>query len=462
MEAIILCGGEGTRLWPYNLNTPKSLTHVANKPIVAYSLESLLALGITNITLLVKSISDGYHQQLGKIPILADALSKGAITINEVGETNGPADTLGRYMTRHATFSDAILLLFGDQYVSRDGLQSVIDNTNNNVALFRYLTEDKRSDRIAYDLTSDEPLFFYHPRRAGYDHELCALKCDRQHVRRLTTALPSIYDSVQCGMMPSNEKFIAPLVAELSERGTLTSLVTQKGYHLDYPWDILSVNQYMTEKLCGEVTQTHLSDTSTMSKLAISRGQVKLGDNSYIGDQVILKGNVIIGNNTNIIDGAIVGNNVIIGNNCVIKDRCRIADNSVIGDNCVIGHCAELEGVINRNTYLYHHCEIYGLLGQSVDIGAGTSFGNLRFDDARVSHNIHGKRITPMAYSNAVYLGDFVRTGVNTSIMPGVKVGSRSVIGSNVCLNEDVKSNTIIYVKQDLKTAPWGNDVYGR
>ena len=40
-------------------------------------------------------------------------------------------------------------------------------------------------------------------------------------------------------------------------------------------------------------------------------------------------------------------------------------------------------------------------------------------------------------------IGDNCRTGINVSIMPGVKIGPNSIIGPSVNLTEDVNSYTI-------------------
>ena len=63
--------------------------------------------------------------------------------------------------------------------------------------------------------------------------------------------------------------------------------------------------------------------------------------------------------------------------------------------------------------------------------------------------------------ANATYMGEYCRTGVNAMIMPGRKIGSYSVVGAGVILNEDVPSQTIITVKQELVKKPWGPSRYG-
>jgi bifunctional UDP-N-acetylglucosamine pyrophosphorylase/glucosamine-1-phosphate N-acetyltransferase len=134
---------------------------------------------------------------------------------------------------------------------------------------------------------------------------------------------------------------------------------------------------------------------------------------------------------------------------------------AVIGDRCVINHCAELNGVLMENVYLYHYMEFYGVLGCSTDLGAATVCGTLRFDDGETTHTVKGRREHPLHHSNASYLGDYVRTGVNAIIMPGCKVGVYSIVGPGVLLSEDLPNGTRVAVKQVVERGEWGPNRYG-
>lgn len=70
-HAVILAAGRGTRLRPYTNTIPKSLLQVKNKPIIEYTIESLLAVGINDITIVTgyrsrqfKYLESKYHVHL--------------------------------------------------------------------------------------------------------------------------------------------------------------------------------------------------------------------------------------------------------------------------------------------------------------------------------------------------------------------------------------------------------------
>ncbi|MEO6725095.1 MAG: sugar phosphate nucleotidyltransferase, partial [Blastocatellia bacterium] len=51
MQALILAGGEGTRLRPLTIYTPKPVVPIVNRPFLYYQLELLKRAGIKEATL---------------------------------------------------------------------------------------------------------------------------------------------------------------------------------------------------------------------------------------------------------------------------------------------------------------------------------------------------------------------------------------------------------------------------
>ncbi|MDH5589432.1 MAG: sugar phosphate nucleotidyltransferase, partial [Gemmatimonadota bacterium] len=58
MKAIIPLAGKGTRLRPYTHHTPKPLLRVAGKPVLAYLLDDLIAMGVDEIVCIVGYLRD--------------------------------------------------------------------------------------------------------------------------------------------------------------------------------------------------------------------------------------------------------------------------------------------------------------------------------------------------------------------------------------------------------------------
>lgn len=146
MKGIILAGGHGTRLAPATRTTNKHLVPILNRPMVLYPIDTLKALGVTDIMI----VSGGTH--LGSF---ADFLGDGSefgvsLTYRVQGEARGIADAL----TKAKDFvADAtrVAVILGD---------NVFENTQ--------LTQMK--EELAHGDTSRAHIFvkdIAHPERFG-------------------------------------------------------------------------------------------------------------------------------------------------------------------------------------------------------------------------------------------------------------------------------------------------------
>jgi bifunctional UDP-N-acetylglucosamine pyrophosphorylase/glucosamine-1-phosphate N-acetyltransferase len=84
------------------------------------------------------------------------------------------------------------------------------------------------------------------------------------------------------------------------------------------------------------------------------------------------------------------------------------------------------------------------IIGERCNFGAGTMIANLRFDDKPVRMMISERLVDTGRRKLGAVIGDDVQTGINVSIMPGVKIGSDSWIGPSMTVAKDVPRNSRI------------------
>lgn len=65
MEAVILAGGQGTRLLPYTSDLPKALVPVCGRPVIEYLLCRFKSAGVSRVHLAVNHLADKMKAALG-------------------------------------------------------------------------------------------------------------------------------------------------------------------------------------------------------------------------------------------------------------------------------------------------------------------------------------------------------------------------------------------------------------
>lgn len=450
-SAVILAAGSGSKMFPFSTVRSKTTIKIAGIPLIRYNAEKLISMGCEDIVVVTSPL---YQREIEAC--LSPFVNIDIVCLNE---SCGSADSL--IFGANFCTNENIIVLYGDTIVDEKDMEKLYYEAEP-AALLYPITENSKNWIGAAIHDGKIKEIGAHYRGEAITHQFAGFNLNVDLLCQIKST-PDYFPNVKCGVGAPRERFVEAGLINFAQQGKVKAIEGDGVFFdIDKPWHMLIANEYMVKYRTSQLVKNVLSEGAGISKKASVKGFVKLGRNSVIGDNVLICGNVIVGDNTIIDNGAILNGCAIIGNGTIIRNYCQIYDGVSIGSNCILDHGAELiGGMIMDKVYLYHYCEMYGALGNYVDIGAATVCGTLRFDDGEVQQVIKGRRETPLCFGDAIYIGDYCRTGVNAMLMPGCKIGAYSIIGPGVILNSDVDDYSLIQVKQELSIKKWSSDKYG-
>ncbi|MDP3057480.1 MAG: DapH/DapD/GlmU-related protein [bacterium] len=189
---------------------------------------------------------------------------------------------------------------------------------------------------------------------------------------------------------------------------------------VSYPWNLLEANEFM-----------------------LSRNKPIKSKKSIIEKGAILKGKVSIGVNTLIKSGSYIEGPVMIGKNCIIGPNCYLRAFTVIGNNSHIGNAVEIKNsIIGGNTNVAHLSYVGdSIIGDNCNLGGGTITANLRHDWKNIKCMIKGELKDTGRQKLGVIMGDNCKTGIHTSLYPGVKINPGCMTLPGDIVKRDLEKN---------------------
>lgn len=453
--AVILAAGRGRRMWPYDEVRPKAALPILNQPLVARLVDDLCDVGIQRVVVVV-----GYHGQR-----IRHALAgREAVRFVQQAQPLGSADALLCAMP--LIDDESFLVVCGDLLLDRADLRSLIAAYEASeaplAAMVRAIGDEDARDWLGA-WVEDGAIARIAGHAVGAPYRLCGVYAMHRRALNYVAENPGIMESVPVGGMPPVETELAASVQMMLDDGLALPAVEAGGafVDLDKPWHILEANRAAIAAATEGLDGVRAAPSARISDAAEVRGPVVLAEGAVIGPRAVIEGPLWLGAGSRIENGPILGPGVVVGPHCTLANYCQIGGGSAIGPHGAIDHCAEFGGVTMDRVYLSHYMEFWGVIGSATDLGAATVCGNLRFDDGRATHRVLGRSESPRQGANAVYLGDYCRTGVNVILMPGVKVGSYSCLGPGLVVYEDVPARSLLLVRQEVVRKEWGPDRYG-
>jgi UDP-N-acetylglucosamine diphosphorylase / glucose-1-phosphate thymidylyltransferase / UDP-N-acetylgalactosamine diphosphorylase / glucosamine-1-phosphate N-acetyltransferase / galactosamine-1-phosphate N-acetyltransferase len=211
-----------------------------------------------------------------------------------------------------------------------------------------------------------------------------------------------------------------PTGAPLAWRGSAPDLThTATAVHsflIRYPWDFLRAN---------ELYLATLTD-------GFSHGEIHAS--------AVIEGHLHLGAGSRILPGVFIEGNVIIGEGCKIGPNCYLRGFTSIGDKCHIGQSVELKNCLVLSRTNVGHLSYIGdsVLGEDVNLGAGTTTANLRHDGKNHRSQVGGELIDTGRRKFGTIIGDHVHTGIHTAIYPGRKLWPHTTTRPGEIVQQDL------------------------
>lgn len=314
MQALILVGGEGTRLRPLTQTVPKAVMPLAGRPFLSYMIDWLGRHGVEEVVL-----ACGF-----KAAAVREVLGEGGSPRLSYVEEPEPRGTAGAIKFAASELAERFLALNGDVLTDLD-LSSLIDfhqQRGARATLGLYPVQDATGYGLVRRDQEGAVLEFLEKPQRLEPGEINAGTYVLEH---------SVLDLVPEGEMVSIERDVFPRLIDeglygLPLDGYWMDIGTPERY-LQATWDILErrVQTALDERLDAE-------------------GLYLAADVDVDADARV-EGPALVGDGARIESGATVGPRAVLGPGCEIGAGATVAA-SVLHDGCRIGERATVEGSI--------------------------------------------------------------------------------------------------------------------
>jgi UDP-N-acetylglucosamine diphosphorylase / glucose-1-phosphate thymidylyltransferase / UDP-N-acetylgalactosamine diphosphorylase / glucosamine-1-phosphate N-acetyltransferase / galactosamine-1-phosphate N-acetyltransferase len=147
---------------------------------------------------------------------------------------------------------------------------------------------------------------------------------------------------------------------------------------------------------------------------------------------------VFLAPDARILPGAYAVAPALIGPGCLVGQNALVRG-SVVGAGSVVGFGSEVaRSFLVGDVELHHNYVGDSVMDRGSSMGFGATTANYRIDNRSVPSMIGNQRIDSTRMKLGLMAGANTRIGVNTSTMPGVKIGARAMIGPGLRVTRDV------------------------
>ncbi len=402
-QAIILAAGESSRFWPLN-QRHKSLIKIMGRSLIYYTIEGLKKSGIKEI-IIVQGPKKDIEEELKSYDLGADI--KYVIQAESKGMGNA-------VMCVQNLISGPFFVLHAHKVNVGDYIKPMIDKF-----------KESKAELIFLGIKIDEPRLYGMLKLEGDKAKGLIEKPEKGKE-------PSDIKAIGIYLLPRNffeyyqripehqYSFEDALDLYAKENEARVVLIEEEPSTYKYPWHLFEVAKLLMDKYL----ERKIEKSAKIAKNATIEGKVCIGKDVKVFENAVIKGPCHI------------GDNCIVGNNVIVREYINLENNCMVGANAEVARCIFQENV-------HTHFGYFGdsIFGKGCRIGAGTVTANVRLDRGEVKATVKEKRIGTGLKSLGVIAGENVKVGINCSLMPGVLIGSNSIVGPASVVFENIGDN---------------------
>src|SRR5918992_1360863 len=355
MQAIILVGGQGSRLRPITYDTPKALVPLRNRPFMGYMLDFLRSGGLDGAVLSMGYLPDQIQEYLAGCDLEGFSVDY-AVENNALG-TAGGIKNAGRYLR-----DDGPVVAVNGDVLSGLDLGRLIEQHQSSGA-FATITLTSAEDPTDYGLVE-------------VDHDMVVHRfIEKPAADEVTSNLvnagiyvlePEVLEMIPAGQEVSIEREIFP---ELQAMGRLRAYISSSYWRdIGTPRSYLAASHDVLSGAVGDRDSLEFLDvdpTAEVGKnvrllppvavapecriedLATIGGRSALGRGCRVGEGAIVEGSILL-EGAEIEAGAVVRGS-IIGKEARVRQNAIVRGLSVLGAGCVVGEGNVLDQGIRVN-----------------------------------------------------------------------------------------------------------------
>ncbi|MEW6697733.1 MAG: sugar phosphate nucleotidyltransferase [Bacillota bacterium] len=320
MKAIIMAGGEGTRLRPLTCGRPKPMMPVVNRPMMEHIVGLLKGHGIHEIGVTLQYLPEAIRSYFGS------GSEYGVHMRYYVEEV--PLGTAGSVKNAQQFLDETFVVISGDALTDLDLTRAMDFHRQKGAIATLVLTPVEIPLEYGVVITRQDGRISQFLEKPGWGEVFSDTVNTGIYILE-----PEVLNYFDAGQKFDFSKDLFPIL--LREKQPLFG-VTLPGY-----WcDIGNLQQYV---------QAHQDCLSGKVAVDIPGNQVApgiwVGANSEIHADATFNGPVLIGDNCRIGSGAVIDAYTVVGNGCILQEQATVK-RSVLWDNVFIGTRSAIRGAV--------------------------------------------------------------------------------------------------------------------